>query len=228
MRLEAMVLASYCGIIKNVFMAGIAFCSIGQAWAGSFSKVHGPYTNSSNVLNNKLNTRSDASNIRLSSSKPDPFKPTPFNPVCVYRAALAEHVPLTVMYAIMKTEGGSIGTSHLNYDGSHDLGPMQINGRTWAGILARDELDQDNRSNRHIIRHLLKFNGCFNVSVGAWVLRGYYDAAGGSSSHPSPQAWAQAVGWYNSHDPIAMRIYQSKFRRNFVDMVNSVMGAGLK
>lgn len=218
-------------MIKGLFITtAIAIGMIGIANAGDFSRIHGPEP----VYHGPQENRSAADNVSNITHKThtkvsdNPLSPSQWNYLCVYKAATLEKVPLPVMYAIMKTEGGSIGTRHLNYDGSHDLGPMQINGRTWAGVLARLDLGQDNRKNRHIIRDLLTNNGCFNVFVGAWVLRGYYDEAGGSSVHQSPAAWAQAVGWYNSHDPIAMRAYQSRFRRNFIALLDAVRNAGLK
>lgn len=122
---------------------------------------------------------------------------------CLARAAKLQHVSPSVLLTIIHTEAGWNGAMIGNVDGSHDLGIMQVNDRTWDGVLARDEFHTDTRASRAAIRYMLRFDDCYNINVGAWIFSDYYRQAHGNLG--------EAVGWYNSHDPISMRRYQSRF-----------------
>ncbi len=61
-----------------------------------------------------------------------------------------------------------------NFNGTYDLGPMQVNSR-WIPELART-WNVDYRTARKAVRD----DGCVNVRVAAWILRRKIGEAGGS------------------------------------------------
>ena len=119
---------------------------------------------------------------------PDLPPPGPTSPVtveCVHQAASVHRVPEALILAVLKTEGGRPGLARRNRDGSHDLGPMQVNTR-WVhreGLNARD----------------LRDHGCYNLHVGAAILARELRAA--------PDL-ATGVGNYHSRTPRHHRRYQ--------------------
>lgn len=129
---------------------------------------------------------------------------------CVARAVARYHVPLDIMLGIMRTEGGRVGSASRNTDGSYDLGPMQVNDDTWVPVLARQELGADTPGREKFIEAMLRYNACYNINMGFYIYSQYLRQAGGN--------YMQAVGYYNSHDPVAMRAYQANFARNFVKL----------
>lgn len=127
---------------------------------------------------------------------------------CVRHAAALQHVPVSVILGIIRTESGWHGASIRNANGSHDLGLMQVNGRTWIHVLARDEFGGDSPAAAAVVRHMLRDDDCFNINVGTWIFGMYLDQADGNL--------IRAVGWYNSHDPVSMHAYQDRFRASFL------------
>jgi hypothetical protein len=119
---------------------------------------------------------------------PDLPPPGPTSPVtvaCVQQAAATYGIPEALILAVLKTEGGRPGLARRNRDGSHDLGPMQVNTR-WVrreGLNARD----------------LRDHGCYNLHVGAAILARELRAA--------PDL-ATGVGNYHSRTPRHHRRYQ--------------------
>lgn len=122
---------------------------------------------------------------------------------CVKKAATLQNVPAPVLLGIIHTESGWNGAASPNTNGSHDLGIMQVNGATWARKLARDEFHTDSPMATQTVRYMLMYDDCYNINVGAWIFGLYYRQAHGNI--------LQAVGWYNSHDPIPMHQYQDRF-----------------
>lgn len=147
-------------------------------------------------------------------NSPDGTAPTP---ECIAQASQLQEIPEPVILSIMRTEGGAYGTASLNTNGSYDLGFMQINNQAWVARLALDELGKDTPQTEEAITDLLLFDPCYNINTGSYILRLYAEQAGfdytDAASWGSPAA-LKAIGWYNSHDPIAMRSYQAKFARN--------------
>ncbi len=114
---------------------------------------------------------------------------TPVTSQCFIHAARIHHLPLTIVLALMRTEGGRPGTVHLNSDRyhSHDLGVMQVNDRTWIPEIAERDFGGDRKAAIERIRD----DGCYNVLWGTEIFARYVDEANG-------QYWL-AVGYYNSH-----------------------------
>ncbi|GAB5390225.1 MAG: hypothetical protein Alpg2KO_31930 [Alphaproteobacteria bacterium] len=83
---------------------------------------------------------------------------------CLMAVSSNYQVPLPVMQAILTVEGGKVGTVSQNTNGSRDMGPMQINS-IWlpelAAKLGRTEPQ---------VEYALTHDGCFNATVGAWIL----------------------------------------------------------
>lgn len=125
---------------------------------------------------------------------PDLPPPGPTSPVtveCVQQAASVHGVPEALILAVLETEGGRPGLARRNRDGSHDLGPMQVNTR-WVrreGLNARD----------------LRDHGCYNLHVGAAILARELRAA--------PDL-ATGVGNYHSRTPRHHRRYQRSIVRS--------------
>lgn len=135
----------------------------------------------------------------------------PATPQCLIKAAESQKIPITIMLALIKTEGGRPGLeSAPNSDGSRDLGVMQINDRVWVPKLARMTFGGD----RKLARATIRDDGCYNMLIGAWVYRGYVDEAGGD--------WARAAGYYNSHTPKHMAAYQKRVAASFVRVLREM------
>jgi len=84
---------------------------------------------------------------------------------CLILASQTYHVPPQVMIGIMHVEGGRVGAeSGPNFNGTYDLGPMQVNTR-WLPQLAR-AWKVDLKTARKVVRD----DGCMNVKVAAWIL----------------------------------------------------------
>ena len=46
---------------------------------------------------------------------------------CINQAAIAYHVPATLILSVLAVEGGAVGLASANKNGTVDYGPMQIN-----------------------------------------------------------------------------------------------------
>src|SRR4029077_6528770 len=92
---------------------------------------------------------------------------------CMALTAAVYHLPPRVLPAIQSVEGGRVGLSHLNRDGSEDLGVMQIN-TLWIGPLAR-------RTGlpAFVVRERLLNDYCFNIAAAGVVMRTYLDETKG-------------------------------------------------
>ena len=78
---------------------------------------------------------------------------------CWNAASETYGIPVDVIKAVAKTESGfNPNALHVNQDGSHDIGVMQINSG-WLPVLSKHNIDEE----------ALK-DPCTNVKVGAWIL----------------------------------------------------------
>lgn len=130
---------------------------------------------------------------------------------CLLLASNAQGIPLPVTLGILKTEGGRVGMESPNRrkNGritSYDLGPMQINDVTWVPVLAKMHFHGNTAQAREAIRDW----GCYNVQIGTWILHQYLNEANGNM--------AEAIGLYNSHNPVAKARYQERFAKNFKEL----------
>jgi hypothetical protein len=105
---------------------------------------------------------------------------------CVLSAANLYQLPPLLLIILLHVEGGRLGQTHENSDGSVDIGPMQIN-QQWLPQLA----DHWHASMGDTY-NALDTSFCANVEAGSWILRRSIDAAGG-------QLWL-GVAFYHSHN----------------------------
>lgn len=122
---------------------------------------------------------------------------TPPTYECLYQEANRQSIPPELILAVMKTEGGKLGQFQKNTNGSYDIGPMQINS-TWIPKLAKKLNESTSR-----VEFTLAYNGCWNMAVGAWILRDAINEAyqkSGGKVISVREIW-QGVAWYNSHTP---------------------------
>lgn len=140
-------------------------------------------------------------NIRHSYSAPPVPKTVNslFNKACVKEAAQANHIPVSLFFAVLRTEGGQVGQIHMNRNGSYDMGPAQINS-IWLPVLAKSG----------ITREMVLNNACLNISIGAWILGQSMDGV----SPRNPEVFWQHVGDYNSHTPELNHEYDMKVWNN--------------
>lgn len=125
---------------------------------------------------------------------------------CMMLAAETQQVPIGALLGILKTEGGSVGQEVANTNGTHDLGPMQIN-TLWLPELA-DIWDTDKRTARAWVRD----DACVNVQVAAWILRQKINEADGD-------IWG-GITRYHSGTPHVGKRYRRK-------VVENMKGLGL-
>ncbi|WP_206694612.1 lytic transglycosylase domain-containing protein [Novosphingobium sp. NBM11] len=108
---------------------------------------------------------------------------------CIARAAGGKSWLEKTLWGLRDQEGGWVGAEILNTNGSHDLGPLQIN--SWwvpkiAAVLRQPERD---------VRTWLKSDACFNADVARWIfltaLRSTGDYWAAIGVYHSPTAWRQ-------------------------------------
>lgn len=127
---------------------------------------------------------------------------------CIRQAA-AGHVWLErTLWGLRDQEGGWIGAEILNTDGSHDLGPMQVNS-WWVGRISKAL-----RHSGSDVRHWLIHDACFNVRAARWIFLSGLAVTG--------DYW-QAVGAY--HSPKQLR--QQRYRANVAEKLIERFGADL-
>lgn len=102
---------------------------------------------------------------------------------CIRQAAGGQRWLEVTLWGLRDQEGGWIGAAVQNRDGSHDLGPLQIN--SWwvpkiAEMLKRPRQD---------VRHWLRYDPCFNANAARWIF-----VAGLASTG----SFWKAVGVYHS------------------------------
>ncbi len=109
---------------------------------------------------------------------------------CVAAASARYQVPQDLIRAVMRAEGGAVGTVARNRNGSADLGVMQIN------TIHLPEL-----ARYGITREVLVNNACVNIHVGTWILSRELQRGG--------DFWTN-VGAYNSRTPVHNKRYRER------------------
>jgi soluble lytic murein transglycosylase-like protein len=127
---------------------------------------------------------------------------------CVLQAAHVQQLPPELLVAIIQVEGGAPGVTASNRNRTEDLGVMQVNTGAWLDLVARAHFNGDRRQAYRRLRD----DACYNVQVGAWILRRAIDAA-------PTDAW-RGVGRYHSATPALNLRYrqrvQNAWRRLFL------------
>ena len=111
----------------------------------------------------------------------------------------------------MKTEDGRVGAFSPNSDGSYDIGPMQVN------TIHLVDMSKVFGTSPSQLAQLLAYDGCFNVSVGAWLLRTKTNEAAGDFWY--------GIGRYHSKTPSKSTRYIRRGRKNMQGIVGQADGA---
>lgn len=126
--------------------------------------------------------------------------PVPVVPVtveCVVRAAQHFSLPPNVLLAMRRVENGKVGrVSRPNKNGTYDIGPWQIN----SGWL--DDLQPFG-----ITEADLRYNGCTNAAVAAWIVRYEMNAA------KSRDVLVGVARFHHPRSKTAQGIYLAKFMK---------------
>jgi hypothetical protein len=108
---------------------------------------------------------------------------------CIREASQGRPWLEKTLWGLRDQEAGWIGAQILNSNGSHDLGPLQINS-WWVPRIAA-MLDRP----QHHVRLWLMNDACFNAQAARWIFlsglavtRNYWSAVG---VYHSPTAWRQ-------------------------------------
>lgn len=122
--------------------------------------------------------------------------PSPPTYECLFEESERQKLPPELLLAVMRTENGKLGQFVKNKNGSYDIGPMQVN-TYWL-----KKLSTMSNSSPIKVAETLANHGCWNMAVGAWILRSALNEAPGD-------VW-KGVGYYNSHTPKFANAYASK------------------
>ncbi|MCF8709129.1 lytic transglycosylase domain-containing protein [Rhizorhapis sp. SPR117] len=108
---------------------------------------------------------------------------------CIQKAAEGRLWLERTLWGLRDQEGGWVGAEVRNTNGSHDLGPLQVNS-WWVSKIAATT----GRPAAHV-RWWLTHDACFNVSAARWIFlsglaatRDYWSAVG---VYHSPTEWRQ-------------------------------------
>ena len=115
---------------------------------------------------------------------------------CMLVVAATLGLPPRVLPVIQAMEGGHVGMTRPNANGTADLGVMQVNTIWLPALAARAGLPVRETRQRMIDQP------CFNIAAAGLILRSYLAATGG--------ALLSAVGDYHSQTPALNIAYQSK------------------
>lgn len=118
---------------------------------------------------------------------------------CMLAVAQYYHLPPRVLPSIQVVEAGQPGTISRNFNGTADLGVMQVN-TIWVPHLARWwDVAPD------VVARRLIAEPCFNIAAAGAIMRIYLDEAHGDVP--------RAVGYYHSHTPERAGFYQMRVIR---------------
>lgn len=137
---------------------------------------------------------------------------SPITLSCFHQEAARQQIEPIKLLAVLKTEGGRLGSFVRNTNGTYDIGPMQIN------TVHLDDLSKTLSTTKSVVAQKLAYDGCFNVAVGAWMLRKRTNEAGGDF-------WF-GIGRFHSKTPTVRNRYILKVHENMVGIVNKVNAAG--
>jgi hypothetical protein len=122
---------------------------------------------------------------------------------CMLAVSQFYHLPPRVLPSIQVVEAGHPGTVSRNFNGTADLGVMQVNTR-WLPYLSRAW-----RMAPRTVAGRLIADPCFNIAAAGAIMRIYLDESHGNV--------VQAVGYYHSHTPELAGWYQIRvIRASFV------------
>lgn len=127
---------------------------------------------------------------------------------CIRQASAGRTWLERTLWGLRDQEAGWIGAAVANPNGTHDLGPLQVNS-SWVPKLAA-LVDRQPA----LVRAWLRHDPCFNVQAARWIFLSGLRATG--------DYW-RAVGIY--HSPTPWR--QERYRRNVAQHLVSRFGKGV-
>lgn len=135
----------------------------------------------------------------------------PVTPACIIQEAQRQQFDVLRVLAVLKAEGGRVGQYSRNTNGSYDVGPMQLN------TVHIPEFAKLYGVSEPTMAQLLAYDGCFNVAVGAMVLRKRTNEANGDFWY--------GIGRYHSKTPAVstkyiLRVYSAM--KNIVEKENQI------
>lgn len=136
----------------------------------------------------------------------------PVTAACILAAAQMQDLHPMAVVTIMKVEGGKVGEVSQNTNGSVDIGPMQINDKVWVSEVADLHFNGDKKRAYNALLN----DGCYNVHVGAWILRQAIDNSNGNVM--------EGIGRYHSSTPKHKTKYQALFKKQFMNMFGDTLG----
>lgn len=128
---------------------------------------------------------------------------------CIRESARGRAWLERTLWALRDTEGGWVGAAVRNGNGSHDLGPMQVNS-WWVPKLAKMLNRRDEQ-----VSLWLRSDPCFNVEAARWIFL--------SSIAQTGDFWT-AVGLYHSRNIVLRTTYAravwARYRQRFSAVTN--------
>ncbi|MCP1213814.1 transglycosylase SLT domain-containing protein [Acetobacter okinawensis] len=125
---------------------------------------------------------------------------------CAIDAANQYRISVPLFLGILATEGGRVGQTVRNHNGTYDMGPAQINSSHLPEL-----------ANKGITRDQIVNDGCLNVHIGAWILAREL----GNETPLHPKEFWQRVGNYNSRTPEYNQAYQLKVWKHVISLPHS-------
>ncbi|EGI16326.1 putative transglycosylase SLT domain protein [Escherichia coli M605] len=123
--------------------------------------------------------------------------------MCLIQAAKFNHIPPEVITSIISVEGGKHGLAVKNKNNTEDLGIMQINTGVWLPLVSKVFFKSDDIKAYQV----LKNDDCFNIEVGAWILKYSITLEGG-------ELW-EGVGRYHSNTLRLKKGYIRKVKEKY-------------
>ena len=127
----------------------------------------------------------------------------PVTAACIMSAANLQGIHPMHIITILKVEGGKVGEYTQNTNNTKDLGPMQINDKVWLPDVSKLHFN----GNTNAARRALLNDGCYNVHVGAWILRQNIDLSKGNVT--------EGIGRYHSWTPKHKNRYIANFKKHY-------------
>jgi len=121
---------------------------------------------------------------------------------CINHAAIAYHVPATLILSIMKAENGKNGEAIKNKNGTVDYGVMGINSIWLPKVMAYGYTKED-----------LQFNACKNVAVGTWII---------SQNMANNEPLWKSIANYHSRTPSHNKFYQASIYTNYKKVMHII------
>jgi len=127
---------------------------------------------------------------------------------CIAHVAGIYAEPVTALDALLRIEGGQVGTVSRDANGTADLGPYQVN-TSWVSFFAKAWHRAPDET-----YYLIRDHGCANALAAGAVLRAALDEAHGNIG--------VAIGYYHSHTPERAATY----RQHFIAALRKVLQHG--